>query len=154
MKKLPHGIYFVITAAVILLEALPYGAVLNFAAQKAGVYYRHTYSYFDLTPYGYANVGPFLTAVLTAVMLILLLLAFFIRRSGLIKAAFILNIPAVLTSLCPLLFGLRYYSVLGLVISLLLVLGLFPGALAMLKEPGGAESPAEENDGRYESENL
>lgn len=145
MKKLTHVIYFVITAAVILLEALPYGAVLNFARapEAGGGSIRRTYSYFDLTPYGYANFGPFLTAVLTAVMLILLLLAFFIRRQGLIRAAFILNMPAVLTSLCPLLFGLRSYSAVGLVISLLLVLGLFPGALALLKEPRRTEPPAE-----------
>ncbi len=145
MKKITHIIYTVVTAVVILLEALPYGAVLNFARapEEGGGTFRTTYSYFDPLPYGYANFGPFLTAVLSAVMLLLLLFAFFIRRFGLLKAVFVLNILAVLTSLMPLLMGVRNYSIVGLLISALLVLVLFPGALAMQKGPSRAEPPAE-----------
>ena len=143
MKKIPHMIYVAVVLVVLLLETLPFGAVLYFKPGPDVEAVRTTYSYFDLTPYGYANFGPFLTAVLSVGILILLLTAFFIRRPGFGIAAFVLNILAVLTSLCPLLYGIRYCSMVGLLISGLLILALFPGALAFQKASHRADPPVE-----------
>ena len=49
------GILPVIT---IVLEILPYGAVCNFANPEGEVL-RETFSNFDLTPFGYANLPLF-----------------------------------------------------------------------------------------------
>ena len=58
----------------IVLEILPYGAVLVFAPSPTESV-RETFSYFSLTPFGYANFGPFLTALLTCVVLVLALIS-------------------------------------------------------------------------------
>ena len=52
------------TFVALILEILPYGAVCNFA-NPDGEPWRYTYSYFDLTPFGYANFAPFIVALLT-----------------------------------------------------------------------------------------
>ena len=63
MKK--YKITLLVSVIVsIVLEALPYGAVCNFATPEKTI--RQTFSYFSLTPFGYANFGPFITACLTA----------------------------------------------------------------------------------------
>lgn len=107
----------------ILLELLPWGAVLNFA-QPDGVAIQHTYSYFDPTPYGYANFGPFLTALLTCVLLLLTLVYLFHCRAGWRRAIVVVSAIALGTSLLPLTLGLSCYSVTGGIISLLLLLEL------------------------------
>ena len=56
---------------ILILELLPYGAVCIYATPGATC--RSTYSYFDLIPFGYANFAPLITAVLTCVILVLLL---------------------------------------------------------------------------------
>lgn len=144
MKKIPHVVYTAVILVVILLEALPFGAVLNFMPGPNAEIVRRTYSYFDPTPYGYANFGPLLTAILSVGVLVLLLTAFFIRRPGLGTAAFVMNILAVLTSLCPLLYGIRYCSVVGMLISGLLILALLPGVLAVRIASRRADPPAED----------
>ena len=55
--------------AILVLELLPNGVVLNFANPE-GAPWRKTYSYFSLTPFGYANFGPFITSVLTCILII------------------------------------------------------------------------------------
>lgn len=68
MKKRAYTL-LILPVVAIVLEALPYGAVLNFADESQT--YRETFSYFSLTPYGYANFGPLIAAVLTCVALLL-----------------------------------------------------------------------------------
>ena len=109
--------------AIIVLESLPYGAVLNFGEPTSDGsigFIRKTYSYFSLTPFGYANFGPFLTAVLSCVLLCLLVISIFIEKNALQNTAYIVSIFALFASLMPLLLGVRNYSVCGLAISLLL----------------------------------
>ena len=103
----------------LILELLPYGVVLNFA-NPDGEPWRRTYSYFSLTPFGYANFGPFITAILTCVLLVLVVIYLFKPRKGLNTA--ILNVSgfATATSLLPLMFGLSYITVIGVIISVLL----------------------------------
>lgn len=106
--------------AAILLELLPYGAVLNFASPDSEPI-RRTYSYFDLTPYGYANFAPFLTALLTCALLVLGVVYLWKGSSGLRKAITIVALIAAIVSVAPLLYGLRSFSVVGALISLVLL---------------------------------
>lgn len=110
----------ILAVLVILLELLPYGAVLRFGSPD-GIESVHYTSYFDLTPYGYANFGPFFTALLSVAIFIL---SFFPKR-GCTIAALVCNVSAFLTSLLPLImYGPQYYSLVGGLISLVLAGGL------------------------------
>ena len=110
----------VLPVLILILEILPFGAVCNFA-NPDGEPYRHTYSYFDLTPFGYANFAPFLTALLTCVVLLLLLGYAISDRIGLKQKAKGVSGVATVLSLCPLLLGAAYYSWLGAAITLCLL---------------------------------
>lgn len=102
------------------LEMLPYGAVCNFANPE-GEPWRRTYSYFDLLPFGYANFAPFLTALLTCVILVLLLVYVFVGASRLAAVTRNLLVACTVLSLCPLLLGIDYFSVVGSLITLVLL---------------------------------
>ena len=118
MKK--RIIFTVILAVVLVLEILPIGAVCNFASPE-GEAVRTTFSYFDLTPFGYANYAPFFTALLSCLL-------FFVSAVWCITGAAntatalrnILIFTAVI-SLLPLVHGIAYYSVPGLAITLILI---------------------------------
>lgn len=118
MKK--YKITLLVSAIVsIVLEALPYGAVCNFATPEETI--RQTFSYFDLTPFGYANFGPFLTACLTCILLLLAVLLI-AKDSGKIKTvAAVVSGISVVTSFMPLMFGLSSYSVVGGIISAMMI---------------------------------
>lgn len=108
-------------AAAVVFQALPGGAVLNFLSQAENGSFRlirQTYSYFSLTPFGYANFGPLITALLTC-LLLLAGLIYLVCKKGL-KAIKVISVIAVLASLTPLLFGISYFSLLGGIISVLL----------------------------------
>ncbi len=106
---------------VLVLELLPQGAVLNFANPE-GDDWRKTFSYFDLTPFGYANFGPFVTALLTCALLVSIILYLIMGRKGLLCSAKWLSAIAVITSMMPILYGLRYITVIGAIITILLAL--------------------------------
>lgn len=132
-KALPLGF----TLLALVLEILPFGAVLQFAKapDAGGGTLRQTFSYFSLTPFGYANFGPFLTALLSCLLLVLLggfLLAKTPQGTRLLRnVSLIVSLIALFTSLMPLFFGISYYSLVGLLISLLL-LGAF---LSLFRNP-------------------
>ena len=100
----------------LILELLPYGVVLNFA-NPDGEPWRRTYSYFSLTPFGYANFGPLITAILTCVLLVLVVVYLFKSHKGLNIA--IMNF-ATATSLLPLMLGFSYITVIGVIVSVFL----------------------------------
>ncbi len=54
----------VLPALTIVLELLPFGAVCIFATSPTERV-KETFSYFSLTPFGYANFAPLITATLT-----------------------------------------------------------------------------------------
>ena len=56
----------VLPALTIALELLPFGAVCIFATSPTERV-KETFSYFSLTPFGYANFAPLITAILTVV---------------------------------------------------------------------------------------
>ena len=108
------------TLIALVLEILPYGAICNFANPE-GEPWRRTYSYFDLTPFGYANFAPFIVALLTCVLIILIVVSFVSKKE--MKAP-ILAVSAIATvlSLAPLLYGIRFFSVVGALISVALAI--------------------------------
>ncbi len=117
--KIKRILFLLLPALAIVLEAIPYGAVLNFGNPE-GEPFRRTFSYFDLTPYGYANFGPFLAALCTCALLICTLMHFLLKKRSLFTAAKWFSLFAFFTSLLPLFLGLDSFSLLGGVISLVL----------------------------------
>lgn len=117
--KIKKSLFVVLPLSTLIFELLPNGVVLNFANPE-GEPWRRTYSYFSLTPFGYANVGPFITAILTCILLVLVAVYLLKPRNGLNTA--ILNVSGFATaaSLMPLMFGFDYITVIGVIITLLL----------------------------------
>ena len=121
MKK--RILYLIFPIITLILEILPFGAVCNFANPE-GESIRNTYSYFDLTPYGYSNFAPFLTAIITCVILVLLITYLFSSKEKMLAVIKIMLCIAIALSLCPLLLGTNYFSVIGGMITLSLVIEL------------------------------
>ena len=116
-KRLLRLILPIIT---LILEILPYGAVCNFANPE-GEPWRKTFSYFSLTPFGYANFSPFFTAIVTCVMFLLLAIYCINGRRKLVIIAERLLYAAIILSLCPLLLGIEYFSVVAGTITVSLI---------------------------------
>ena len=122
MKK--KFLYLILPAVTLILEILPYGAVLNFArpATDGSIgQFRELYSYFDLTPFGYANFAPFITAVMSCVIFLMLLIYCITdkRRFAVIARNILWGCAVV--SLGPLVLGIRYFSAIGLLITLTMI---------------------------------
>ena len=118
MKK--RLLYLILPIVTLILEILPYGAVCNFANPE-GDPWRKTFSYFDLTPFGYANFTPLLTAIITCLIFVLLVIYCIkgnVRTA--IRAKNILCV-AVVMSLGPLAFGITYFSLVAGLITLSLI---------------------------------
>ena len=115
MKK--RFLYLLLPIVTLILEILPYGAVCVFAPSPTETV-RETFSYFDLLPFGYANFAPLLTSVATCAILALLVVYLFTGGRRVMTVTKVLTGIAELLSLCPLLLGVRYYSVVGAIITL------------------------------------
>ena len=116
--------FLILPIVTLILEILPYGAVCNFANPE-GEPWRETYSYFDLLPFGYANFAPLITAIATCVIFILLALYCVTGMTRPAVTARNTLVLAVIISLCPLLLGIRFFSVVGALITLSLGAELF-----------------------------
>ena len=106
----------VLSIVAIILEILPYGVVMLWANPE-GEPWRKTCSYFDLLPFGYANFGPLITAILTCILAIICVAFLFYDVKILGKAIFGVSCTATVTSFSPLLLGIEYFSVIGALIS-------------------------------------
>lgn len=115
-KKILFSLFIL---ATFILELIPNGAVLNFANPE-GDSWRRTYSYFSMTPFGYANFGPLFTAILTCVLIILVCVSWFKFSKRLNRIIMIISGITVVTSLLPLMFGTEYITVIGIIITALL----------------------------------
>ena len=118
MKK--RFLYLILPIITLILEILPYGAVLNFArpATDGSIgHFRELYSYFDLTPFGYANFAPFIAAVMSCVIFLMLLIYCVTdkRRFAVIARNILWGCAVV--SLGPLVLGLRFFSPVGALIT-------------------------------------
>lgn len=110
----------VLPLTTLILELLPNGVVLRFANPDGDPWVR-TYCHFDLTPFGYANFGPLIAAVLTCVLLLLVMIYLFKPRKGLNTALMNVSGFAAVAAFGPLIFGTEYLTVIGIVVGLLLV---------------------------------
>lgn len=123
MKK--RLLYLILPIITLILEILPYGAVCNFAhpATDDGTIerVRELYSYFDLLPFGYANFAPLLTAIVTCFVFLFLVIYCFTGKYSVVKITKGVLSAAVVLSLCPLLYGLDYFSVVGALITISLI---------------------------------
>jgi hypothetical protein len=127
MNKLKFAAIIDMTV-VIILELLPFGAVCNFAVspEAGGGYIREMYSYFNLLPLGYANFGPFITAVLSCLLITLWIYGFVFESKGrYFTGMSVISAAAFISSLLPVLLGLHFCSVVGVMISALLLVSFF-----------------------------
>ncbi len=119
MKK--FKILFICSNIVaLLLEIFAEGAVCNFATPEKII--TKTFSYFSLTPYGYANFGPFLTAILTCVLFIFAIILFTPKAKKITTVTAVISAISVFTSILPLImFGGRGFNLISCLISLLML---------------------------------
>ena len=117
--KIKKILLVVFAVAIIFLEFLPNGVVLRFANPEGEPWVR-TYCHFDLTPFGYANFGPLIAAVLTCVLLLLSVIYLIKPRKGLNTAIMNVSGFAAVAAFAPVMFGLEYLTVIGIVVGLLL----------------------------------
>ena len=113
MKK--KMITLALLLSALILEILPYGAVCNFANPE-GEPWRKTYSYFSMIPYGYGDFGPLITAILTCILLVIIILSILLKKDW-SRSISIISAIATLTSLAPLMFGFSNFSLVGAMIS-------------------------------------
>ncbi len=123
MKK---AVLLINSILIIILELLPYGAVMRFATAPGEILVE-LYPYFSLLPFGYANFGPLLTALLSVVLLAFTLVFVFVGKAR--KGITVISVIAFITSLMPLMFGFAYVSFVGVLISVLLLLNIVLSAL-------------------------
>ena len=113
-----------LVAAALALEITPWGAVCLFAAapEEGGGTIRETYSFFHPIPFGYGNFGPMISAVLTCVLAVLVVVSFFRHNETLYKAMTPVAYIATFAALIPgFILGVGYLSVTGIAIALLLL---------------------------------
>ena len=91
------------TLIALVLEILPYGAVCNFANPE-GEPWRRTYSYFDLTPFGYANFAPLIVALLTCALTVMIVVSL-VSKKPMRTPSLTVSAIATVLSLAPLLYG-------------------------------------------------
>ena len=117
MKK--RLLFLILPIVTLILEILPYGAVCNFANPTADSieHFRELYSYFDLTPFGYANFAPLITGIVTCFALILVAIYCLTGNSRWANRAKTTLLICTIISLCPLLYGIRFFSLVGALIS-------------------------------------
>ena len=117
MKK--RLLFLILPIVTLILEFLPYGAVCNFANPTADSieYFRELYSYFDLTPFGYANFAPLITGIVTWLAFVLVAIYCLTGNSKWASRAKTTLLICTIISLCPLLYGIQFFSLVGALIS-------------------------------------
>ena len=126
-KKASGIAAFFTSLAVLVLEILPFGAVLIFA-DGPDIRLRNTFSYFSLMPFGYGHIFPLITAHITlfAVLFSIISLVKNYNSPGVQKAAFICTAVALMTSVLSLvMLSIDYVSAVGVAISVLLLICAF-----------------------------
>lgn len=109
MKKtrLTAWILIALPIAAIALELLPYGVALNFGyPSETGEigWFRETYSYFSLMPYGYGVFGPLIAAALTCVTAVTASVSVILKKNWTKTIAVLCTVAAALSA-SPLLLG-------------------------------------------------
>ena len=106
---------------LLILELLPWGVATTFAVEPSRQVIRY-YPYFHPLPYAYGNFGPFLTAVLTALLIILSVVSLCVKHSSIkwLTVSMIFTAAAICTSLMPFIL-FQDFTMIGVFISMLLV---------------------------------
>ena len=119
MKKV-RIIYLVMSISALCAELFGKGAICVFAVSPEKTQ-TTLFSYFSLVPFGYANFGPFITAVLTAVIVLLSVVLFTKKAHKITKCLKVLNIAAFTASLLPLIMlGGAYFNLVSYIITVIL----------------------------------
>lgn len=114
-------IILLITLAIILiLEILPFGVVMHFKSPDSEPE-RKTFSYFDMTPFAYSNIYPFVTALITVFLTVFAVLLVFFKKTGFSSALVFLSVVGLAFSVVPLFSGAENFSPVGLIISILML---------------------------------
>ena len=121
MKKW-FGVSLGILLCILVLELLPWGVAMRWGSPDPTRQPVSYYPYFHPLPYGYGNFGPFLTALLTSLLLIFSIVFLCFKKPGFrwLTMLHILTAVAFLTSLMPLVM-LGQFTVIGGFISALLI---------------------------------
>ncbi len=122
--------------AALVLELLPNGVVIWWAAPPGKPPYSETFSYFDPLPFGVAHFSPLITAILTSAVTILTIIAVILgkKHTKLRNALFVCLIVTAAVSACPILYGIKYVTVIGVIITLLLAISTIFRAAANAKK--------------------
>lgn len=114
----------VLTITTLILQIIPYSAVLVFAIMDPEtnqvVKSPAFYSYFDPINLGYANFGVFVAAILTVLILVLTVLYLFNNKIEMIIT--ITSSFAMITSTFQVLLFLQYVHIIGYIIPVLLLI--------------------------------
>lgn len=118
--KAKKVLLLIFSVALIILELLPFGVILRFANPE-GEPWKQTFSYFSLTPFGYANFGPFITALLSCVLLLLTIIGLFRCSKKINSLIMYISATASFCSCLPFLIGADAVTVPGIFITAILV---------------------------------
>lgn len=117
MKKLAYLILPIIT---IIFEALPLGVICNVPAVE-GEAFNDKFSYFSSIPMDYNYFAPFVTAILTCIFTLLLLIYCFTNKKQLLNIAKYLVCTSAGFALGALFLGIKITSI-GIIITATLIL--------------------------------
>ena len=120
-KKL---LYLILPVCTLFLELIPYGAVCNFArpATDGSIgRFRVLYSYFDLTPFGYANFSPLITGVITCLALLFLAIYCLSGNEKWMRLTRNTLLVCTIVSVGPLTLGIDFFSLVGALITATLI---------------------------------
>ena len=119
MKKVRIS-YLVMSISALCAELFGKGAVCVFAVSPEKTQ-TTLFSYFSLVPFGYANFGPFITAVLTTVIVVLSVVLFTKKAQKITKCLTVLSIAAAAAALLPLIMlGGAYFNLVSYIITVIL----------------------------------
>lgn len=123
-------------AAAIILELLPNGVILWWATPPGEPDRSSFYSYFNPLPYGMAHFSPLITAILTVIVTILTIIAILVgsKHTKLRNALFICLIVTTAISMCPVLYGFKYVTSIGVFITVALGVSAITRAAANAKK--------------------
>ncbi|MBE6529655.1 MAG: hypothetical protein E7680_03510 [Ruminococcaceae bacterium] len=119
MKTLKKIGLLILPFLTIILEVLPFGAVLIFSPSPTERI-RETFSYFNAMTFGYGNFAPFITAFLTCAIFPLAIVS--IKHKKFCIAVLLVSLLATVVSLLPLMQGSEYFTVVGVLITVTLAL--------------------------------
>lgn len=111
-------------AAAIVLEFQPNGVIMWWATPPGVESKPAWYSYFDPLPYGVGIFPPFITALLTAAVTIFTCIVMLLdkRFAKPRNALFVCIIVTAVISACQVLYGFKYVTTIGILITLTLVI--------------------------------